>query len=153
MKIAFGADHAGYRLKEELVEFARAQGHDVIDFGTDSDASVDYPDFASRVAEAVVSGDVDRGVLVCASGIGMSIAANKVRGIRAARVDTCAEAEFSRKHNDANVLCFGQRYIDSDEARKALSTWLETEFEGGRHQRRIDKIATIELEQSSEELK
>lgn len=144
MKIAFGADHAGYRLKKELVQFARSLGHVVIDYGTNSDGSVDYPDYARPVAEAVASGDVERGVLVCASGIGMSIAANKVRGIRAARVDTCAEAEFSRRHNDANVLCFGQRYIDSEEAKRALRSWLETEFEGGRHQRRIDKISEME---------
>lgn len=144
MKIAFGADHAGYRLKTELVERARELGHSVVDVGTWSEESVDYPDFAKRVAEAVASGEVDRGVLVCASGIGMSIAANKIEGIRAAKVDTVSEAEFSRRHNDANVLCFGQRYVDSCEAKKALEVWLLTEFEGGRHERRIRKIQDLE---------
>lgn len=144
MRIAFGSDHAGYRLKEELVARARELGHEVVDFGTESEESVDYPDYARPVAEAVSEGAVDRGVLVCASGIGMSIAANKVRGVRAARVDTADEAAFSRLHNDANVLCIGQRFVDWGEAKKALETWLETGFEGGRHERRVKKIEAIE---------
>jgi ribose 5-phosphate isomerase B len=144
VRIAFGSDHAGLELKNELVEHARALGHEVLDLGTHDKESVDYPDYAAKVAAAVSSGEVDRGVLVCASGIGMSIAANKVRGVRAAKVDTVSEAEFSRLHNDSNVICFGQRYIDLSEARKALEIWLQTSFEGGRHSRRVKKIEELE---------
>ncbi len=144
MKLAFGSDHAGYRLKQQLAEEASALGHEVIDMGTEGEESVDYPDYALAVARAVAGGQADRGVLVCASGIGMSIAANKVAGIRAAKVDTVEEATFSRLHNDANVICFGQRFIDPGEAKKALRSWLETGFEGGRHERRIKKIEAIE---------
>ncbi len=131
-------------MKQELAEVARSKGHQVVDLGTHDEESVDYPDFARAVAEAVASGEVDRGVLVCASGIGMSIAANKVRGVRAAKVDTVEEAVFSRLHNDANVICLGQRFIDPSEATRALQAWLETGFEGGRHERRVRKIAAIE---------
>lgn len=144
MKIAFGSDHAGYRLKQELLEAARSMGHEVVDFGTDGEESVDYPDFALPVAEAVSEGEADRGVLVCASGIGMSIAANKVRGVRAAKVDTAEEATFSRGHNDSNILCLGRRFIDDAEAKRALEAWLRTGFEGGRHERRIKKIEAME---------
>jgi ribose 5-phosphate isomerase B len=150
LKIAFGSDHAGYRLKEELTKAARSMGHDVVDFGTEGEESVDYPDYALAVAKAVASGECDRGVLVCASGIGMSIAANKVKGVRAAKVDTVDEATFSRLHNDANVLCLGQRFIESAEAQKALEAWLQADFEGGRHLRRVKKIEAIEDGESKE---
>lgn len=144
MKIALGADHAGFELKQNIKGLLAAQGVQVDDRGTHSTDSVDYPDFARAVAEAVASRQADFGILVCGTGIGMSMSANKVPGIRAAKADTQYEAEMARAHNDANVLCLGARVTDAATAEKLVRKFLETRFEGGRHQRRVDKIMAIE---------
>ena len=144
MNVALGVDHAGFPLKKEIETMLRALGATVIDMGTSSDASCDYPDFAEKVARAVVSGQADRGVLVCGTGIGMSIAANKVAGVRAAVVTDEKTAELSRRHNDANVFCAGARTLPMLKIAEALKVWLQTPFEGGRHQKRIEKIAQLE---------
>jgi len=144
MKIAIGADHAGYKVKEELKVFLKSLGHEVVDVGTTGEESVDYPDFAKKVAESVAAKRADRGVLVCGTGIGMSIAANRVNGVRAAVVTDEFTSEMSRKHNDANVFCAGARILPVVKIAEALKVWLETPFEGGRHQRRIDEITRIE---------
>jgi ribose 5-phosphate isomerase B len=144
MKIAIGADHAGFAAKEEMKAVIKALGHQVLDAGTASDASVDYPDFAEKVARAVVNGEADRGVLICGTGIGMSIAANKVHGIRAAVIADEKTAELSRKHNDANVFCAGARMTPLPRIAESLKMWLETPFEGGRHQNRVNKISALE---------
>ncbi len=144
MKIALGADHAGYLLKDQIKQHLQSQGVEVHDEGTISNESVDYPDFAASVAHAVAQHKVERGILVCGSGIGMSIAANKVDGIRAANVTTEYEAQMSREHNDANVLALGARILDEPTAIKIVDTWLKTDFAGGRHKRRVDKITALE---------
>jgi len=140
MRIGFASDHAGFALKERLRLWASAQGHDTVDFGTDGTASVDYPDFAHRAAERLQ--EWDRLVLVCGSGIGISIAANRHAGIRCALVTSPEHAELARRHNDANAIAFGQRLTDPLQAEYYLKTFLETEFEGGRHQGRVEKIDT-----------
>jgi ribose 5-phosphate isomerase B len=142
--IALGADHAGFRLKEHLKHWMTHHGHTVIDVGTHDEASVDYPDYAAAVGDEVVSGRAHRGVLVCGTGIGISIAANKIPGVRAA---VCAEpyaARLCREHNDANVLALGARIVAPDAAVRVLETWLGAVFEGGRHQRRLDKVTALE---------
>ena len=144
MKIALGADHAGFPLKERVKQWLLEQRVQVDDKGTFSNESVDYPDFARLVGEAVAAKQTDRGILVCGSGIGMSIAANKVSGVRAANPHTVFEAQMSREHNDANVLTLGARVLTEDEAHGILDMWLRTKFAGGRHQRRVDKISQIE---------
>ena len=144
MKIAIGADHAGFVLKETLLARLRGQGHEVEDLGTNSTTSVDYPDFAEAVAHKVASASVDKGILVCSSGVGMSIAANKVHGVRAALGTSTEEVELARKHNDANILAIGAKFSTPEVAEALVDTFLSTDFEGGRHQRRIDKIAAIE---------
>jgi ribose 5-phosphate isomerase B len=144
MKIAVGADHAGFELKNRLVEQLRQQGHDVRDYGTDSADSTDYPDYARAVAERVASGEADRGILVCSSGVGMSIAANKILGIRAAVGNTPDQVALIRSHNDANVLTLGARYTRPSEAAGLVRVFLETPFDGGRHARRLGKIADLE---------
>jgi len=146
MKIALGADHAGFELKEKIKQKLTAQGITVDDRGTNSTASCDYPDFARAVAEEVAAKGADLGILVCSTGIGMSIAANKIPGIRAAKVDTEFEAERSREHNDANVLTLGANIINEDVASKIVDKWLATPFAGGRHERRVEKITAIERE-------
>ena len=146
MKIALGADHAGFELKEKIKQQLTAQGITVDDRGTYSTASCDYPDFARAVGEEVAEHGADLGILVCSTGIGMSIAANKVPGIRAAKVDTEFEAERSREHNDANVLTLGANTITDDVASKIVDKWLSTPFAGGRHERRVEKIIAIERE-------
>ena len=146
MKIALGADHAGFELKEKIKQKLTAEGISVDDRGTNSTASCDYPDFARAVAEEVAAHGADLGILVCSTGIGMSIAANKVPGIRAAKVDTEFEAERSREHNDANVLTMGADTVSEDVASKIVDKWLATPFAGGRHERRVEKIAAIERE-------
>jgi ribose 5-phosphate isomerase B len=149
MKIALGADHAGFELKEKLKRVLVAQGVQVEDHGTQSDESVDYPDFARAVAEEVARQQADFGILVCGTGIGMSMSANKVPGIRAAKVDTEFEAGMARAHNDANVLCLGARVTDEATAKNLVRKFLETRFEGGaRHRRRVDKIMAIERQDS-----
>ena len=147
MKIALGADHAGFPLKEKIKRWLTEQGLQVDDKGTLSLDSVDYPDYARKVGEEVAAKKADRGVLVCGSGIGMSIAANKVPGVRAANAHTVYEAQMSREHNDANVLTLGARVLTDDEAHSILDMWLRTKFAGGRHQRRVEKIAQIEREE------
>lgn len=138
--IALGSDHAGLPLKTALKAALEAAGHPVLDVGTDSGASVDYPDFAHAACAAVEQGRARFGVLVCGSGIGMSIAANRHAGIRAAVLHDTTEARLTRAHNDANIACFGARLTGEELALDALRTFLATDFEGGRHQRRIDKI-------------
>ncbi len=148
MKLAFAADHRGYSLKEHLSGAAAELGHEVVDFGTDCEESCDYVDFGRAAAEAVAWGEADRGVLVCATGIGMSMAANKVPGVRAALCWTVYMARLTRAHNDANVLVLSGDQTGFQYARKMLEVWLETPFEGGRHARRMEKIKTIEEEYS-----
>ncbi len=144
MRIALGADHAGIHLKAEIRKLLDERGVPYTDFGTDTDASVDYPDFAGAVARAVAGGEFDRGVLFCGSGIGMAIAANKIAGIRAASIVDETSARLSREHNDANVLALGERLTTPDLARRIVSVFLDTPFAGGRHQRRVDKIAALD---------
>ena len=146
MKIAIGADHAGFEEKEKLKKTLDAIGADYTDMGTNSTESVDYPDFARKVGEAVADGEYDRGILVCGSGTGMAIAANKVPGIRAAVAWNEEIARLSRQHNNANVLSLAARYIPDEEQEKIVKTWLTTDFEGGRHERRVEKIEQIEKE-------
>jgi ribose 5-phosphate isomerase B len=140
MRVALGADHRGFGLKEELKRWLAARGHEVIDCGAASAGRVDYPDYAFKVARAVARHQADRGILTCSTGIGMSIAANKVRGVRAALVDSVRLARLSREHNDANVLCLGADVTRRGLARRVVGTWLATEFAGGRHARRLAKI-------------
>jgi ribose 5-phosphate isomerase B len=142
--IAIGSDHAGYSLKERLKTWLAADGHRVIDHGTHSTESVDYPDYAAAVAESVGSGEAERGVLVCGSGVGMAMAANKVAGIRAVAAQDADVARLSRQHNDANVLTLGARLTAPARALELVQTWLATPFEGGRHQRRVDKLAQLD---------
>jgi ribose 5-phosphate isomerase B len=144
MRIALGADHAGYETKEAVRRLLDDLAIPYDDFGTFSTASVDYPDFAARVAQAVSSGACDRGILVCGTGIGMAIAANKFSGIRAAPVVDLVSARLSRQHNDANVLALGARVTPPDVALDIVKTFLDTPFEGGRHQQRLDKITRLE---------
>ncbi len=144
MRIAIGSDHAGYQLKEVIKARLVASGAEVDDLGTTSEASVDYPDYAAAVARRVASGASDRGILVCGTGIGMAIAANKVNGIRAAPAESLEAARLSRAHNDANVLTLGARLTPADRALDIVQTFLDTPFEGGRHQRRVDEIRALE---------
>jgi ribose 5-phosphate isomerase B len=141
LSIAIGGDHAGLPLKTVLQEALAAAGHALVDFGTNSAASVDYPDFAHQVAAAVEAGRATYGVLVCGSGIGVQIAANRHAGIRAAVLHDTTEARLTRAHNDANIACFGARLTGPEVALDALRVFLATEFEGGRHQRRLDKLS------------
>lgn len=150
MKIAIGADHAGFLLKEKLRDELRAEGHEVVDAGTTSTESVDYPDFAEKVSEQVVSGAVEKGILVCSSGVGMSIAANKINGIRAALGTSEDEVGYVRRHNDANILAIGANYTDESTARKMTEVFLRTAFEGGRHARRVAKIEALEKSQKGQ---
>ena len=142
--VALGADHAGFELKEALKAFLIDQGYQVLDYGTHSPEPVDYPDYAEQVAEAVATQKVERGVLICGTGIGMAMAANKVSGVRAALCSDLYTARMSREHNDANVLTLGGRLMGPDMALDILRMWLESEFTGGRHERRVDKIAQLE---------
>ncbi|MEZ5124691.1 MAG: ribose 5-phosphate isomerase B [Thermoleophilia bacterium] len=141
MKIAAGADHAGFVVKKSVVRRLRSLGHEVVDLGPDSgDAPVDYPTYAHAVAEMVASGEADRGLLVCGTGIGMCMAANRHKGVRAAVCATPHMAHMARRHNDANVLCLAGRVLSEDEAWAITEVWMTTAFEGGRHQHRIDLI-------------
>ena len=142
--IALGADHAGFELKEALKGWLIDQGYQVLDLGTHSAESVDYPDYAIQVAQSVADGKVERGLLVCGTGIGMAMTANKVAGVRAALCSDLYTARMSREHNDANVLTLGGRLMDPEMAIEMLKLWLETEFAGGRHGRRVGKIAEFE---------
>ena len=142
--VAIGSDHAGFHLKTALVNYLTEQGYEVIDAGTNSDERVDYPHFGAAVANLVAAGQVDRGVLVCGSGQGICMAANKVAGVRAGVVRDAQDAEMIRRHNDANVAWFGERVTDAVTAVAALAVFLDTEFEGGRHQPRVDQLAALD---------
>ncbi|MBU4440062.1 MAG: ribose 5-phosphate isomerase B [Acetobacterium sp.] len=144
MKIAIGSDHGGLDLKESIKPFLIEQGHEVVDFGTGTHDSCDYPVYGQRVGEAVSFGDCDRGIAICGTGLGISMAVNKVPGIRGALCTNEFMAEMSREHNDANVLVLGARVLGEGLAMRIVKVWLETEFAGGRHQRRIDQIHEIE---------
>lgn len=147
MKIALGADHAGYEEKEKLKAKLDEMGIAYEDMGTDSTESVDYPDYARKVGEAVARGEYDQGILVCGSGTGMAIAANKVPGVRAAVAWNEEIARLAREHNNANVLSLAARYIPDEEQKKILAAWFAAKFEGGRHERRVEKIEKIEEEE------
>ena len=149
LRIAIASDHAGFSLKQQLAEHLRDSGHEVEDLGTHSEESVDYPDFGALVARHVVAGKADYGVCVCGTGIGIGIAANKVRGARAAVVHDATSARMARQHNDANVVCVGARLTGPQAAADAVDAFLGAEFEGGRHQRRIDRITGIEQEEGT----
>jgi ribose 5-phosphate isomerase B len=148
MKIAIGSDHRGYEAKRRIAALLQQLGHDVLDVGAGSKDSVDYPDFALQVAQAVSEGRVDRGILICGTGIGMCIAANKVRGVRAAPCHDSITAEMSRRHNDANVLCLSGDLLGEELIERMVKIWLTTEFEGGRHARRVEKILRFEAGQA-----
>ena len=144
MKISIACDHGGYELKKIVKEWLENNGHEVIDFGTNSLDSCDYPDFGRPAAEAVRDKKVDRGIVICTTGIGMSIVANKVKGVRCALVSNTEGASLTRKHNDTNVLALGAKFTAPSLAIEIVKIWLSTEFEGGRHSRRVDKIMDIE---------
>lgn len=145
MKIAIGSDHGGYYLKQDIIELIKELGYEVEDFGTKGPESTDYSDFAIPVATGVAEGKFDRGILICGTGVGMSITANKVKGIRAALVTDLYTARATREHNNSNVLCLGARITGPQIALEIVKIWLTTEFEGGRHERRINKIKDFEL--------
>jgi ribose 5-phosphate isomerase B len=144
MKIAIGSDHAGFGLKEDVLALLKGTGTEVIDCGTNTTASVDYPDFGEKVSRMVSAGEVDRGILICGTGIGMSMVANKFPNVRAALCNDLFSAKMSRLHNDANILVLGGRIIGKDLAAEIVRTWLDTAFEGDRHMRRLQKIKKIE---------
>jgi ribose 5-phosphate isomerase B len=143
MRIAVGTDHRGFALKEELKAWLAARGHEVLDYGTDSTERVDYPDFGFKVADAVQARKVQRGILICSTGIGMSIAANRFLKVRAALCTSVRLARLSREHNDANVLCLGADFVSAAEARRIVGVWLKTGFAGGRHERRVRKLGQV----------
>lgn len=144
MRIALGSDHAGFALKEHVKQTLEDVGHQVTDVGTQSDESVDYPGFAHAAAALVADGEAEVAVLACGSGVGVSIVANKVHGVRAVNAHDAEEAEVSRRHNDANVLALAGRALEEDDAREIVERFLATEFEGGRHERRVEQIAAVE---------
>lgn len=144
MKIAIGSDHGGFNLKERVKEYLDSQSIEYIDYGTYSNDSVDYPEYGKKVADSVVSNEVDRGIVICGTGIGISIAANKVKGIRCALCNEPLSARLSIEHNNANVLALGGRILGEDLAIEIVSTWLNSKFQGGRHERRINLISELE---------
>jgi ribose 5-phosphate isomerase B len=146
MKVAIASDHAGIRIREEIKKLMDELGIEYIDLGCDCETSVDYPDYAIPVAEKVANGEVDRGILICGTGIGMTIAANKVKGVRCALCHDVYSAKVTRQHNDSNVLAMGERVIGPGLAREIAEVWLTTKFEGGRHARRVEKITQYETE-------
>ena len=148
-KISIGADHTAVNLKAEVIKHLASRGIDVIDEGAHSSERSDYPSFASKVAKRIQSGDVDEGILICGTGLGMSIAANKYKGIRAAAVSEVYSAQMSKTHNNANVLCFGARVVTPDLAAKLVDAWLDADYEGERHQKRLDMITEFEQEERS----
>lgn len=149
MKIAVGSDHAGFLLKQKLSQKLAEQGHQVEDLGTTSTESTDYPDYAAAVGRKVASGEADRGLLVCMSGVGMSIAANKIHGVRSAVGVNPDEVALTRSHNDINVLALGSKYTDEQSAEQLVNIFLNTPFDGGRHARRVGKIEQLEKEEGS----
>ena len=144
MKIALGCDHGGYALKENIKKWLSDMGHEYEDFGCNSEESCDYPDFGAAAAKAVASGECDKGIVVCTTGIGISIAANKVKGISCAHCADCLQAELTRKHNNANMMAIGAGFTGKNMAQRMVEVFLNTEFEGGRHQRRVDKMMALE---------
>ncbi len=144
MKISFGCDHGGFPAKEDVIKYLLENGHEVIDAGTFSDESCDYPEYAVKVCKSVLDGSADKGVLICGTGIGMSIAANKMDGIRCAHVTDLFSAEMTRRHNDTNVIALGARITETELIIKCIDVFLNTPFDGGRHQTRIDKVMQIE---------
>ena len=144
MKIALGCDHGGYALKCDIIKLLEKLGHEVVDFGCHSTESCDYPDFGEAAARAVASGQCDRGIVICTTGIGISIAANKVKGIRCAHCADCLQAEMTRRHNDANMLAIGAGFTGKNLAERMVEVFLSTDFEGGRHERRVNKLNAIQ---------
>jgi ribose 5-phosphate isomerase B len=144
MRVAVGADHAGFALKADVVRMLRDMQHECVDLGTAGEASVDYPDYAEQVARGVAAGQYDRGILICGTGIGMAIAANKIAGVRAAPVGDVDVARLAREHNDVNVLALGARFTGRERALEVVRVFLETPFAGGRHDRRVAKITALE---------
>lgn len=144
MKIGLASDHGGYELKEHIREHLEKKGIEYIDYGTNSEESVDYPDYGRKAGEAIMSGEVDRAIVVCGTGIGISLAANKVKGVRCALCGDSYSARMSREHNNANALALGGRVVGKDLALEIVDIWLRTEFAGGRHERRVNKISEIE---------
>ncbi len=144
MKIAVASDHRGVEMKSKILDMIRSHGHESLDYGPNASESVDYPDFAAKVAEAVSQKKIDRGILICGTGIGMCIVANKFEGVRAAGVSDELTAELSRRHNDANVMCLSADLVGAQSLDRMIESWLKTAFEGGRHLRRVEKIAEIE---------
>jgi ribose 5-phosphate isomerase B len=147
MKIALGSDHAGFELKRQVAPRLEAAGHEIVDVGTDSEESTDYPPYAAAAARMVGDGEAERAVLVCGSGVGVSIVANKVDGVRAVNAHDPEEAEMSRRHNDANVLALAGRRLSEGDAAAIVESFLATEFEGGRHERRVSQISSVEREE------
>lgn len=145
-KIVIGNDHGGYDLKKVIKKHLKKKGYEIVDIGTYSRESVDYPDFAEKAAKMVSSKEVNCGILICKTGIGMSISANKIKGIRAANVHNIFTARSSKEHNDANIITFGSKVVKPDVALEIIDVWLNAKFEGGRHKRRIEKISKLELE-------
>jgi ribose 5-phosphate isomerase B len=141
MRIAIVADHAGFPLKTEIATYLRESGHDVLDLGTDSAESVDYPEYGAKLARAIATGEAERGVALCGSGIGISIAINREPSCRCARVDDLLSAALAREHNDANVIAMGARLVGADQAKACIAAFLGTPFAGGRHQRRVDQLS------------
>ncbi|MGB1260770.1 MAG: ribose 5-phosphate isomerase B, partial [Akkermansiaceae bacterium] len=152
MNIAIGADHGGVDLKHAIVTHLQSEGHSITDYGTNTEDSVDYPDFANRVARGTGNGRYDRGILICKSGVGMCMAANRFKGVRAANVRTVDETQTTREHNDANVLCLGAGHLENDTAVAMIDAFLSTSFEGGRHQTRVDKASGSRLAITDPEL-
>ena len=148
MKIGIANDHTAVEMKKEVTAYLESLGHEVINFGTDSTESTDYPIWGEKVANAVASGEVEKGIAICGTGLGISLACNKVHGIRAAVCSEPYTAKYGRLHNDCNILCFGARVIGIEMAKMMLDAFLTTEFEGGRHQRRVDEIMDIETRNS-----
>lgn len=146
MKIGIGNDHASVDMKQEITAYLESLGHEVVNYGTDTRESCDYPVYGKKVADAVAGGEVERGILICGTGVGISLAANKVKGIRAAVCSEPYTARLSKEHNDTNILAFGSRVVGSELAKMIVSAWLDAEFEGGRHKRRVDMIMAIEAE-------
>lgn len=144
MRIAIGSDHAGFLLKQTLEQWLLANGYEVTDLGTYSEDRVDYPHYGALVGQAVARGEADRGVAVCGSGQGICMAANKVPGVRGGVIRDVQDAEMTRRHNDANVACFGERFTEPDVAVEALKVFLETDFDGGRHEVRVEKLARLD---------
>lgn len=144
LRIAFGSDHVGLELKPTIIEYVESLGYEVHDFGTKTTERTDYPIYGKKVGEAVASGEYDLGIVICGTGVGISLAANKVRGIRACVCSDCYSAKLSRMHNNTNVLAFGSRVVGSELAKMIVKNWLEAKFIGGRHQRRVEELAAIE---------